>query len=121
MNTNDSDKTKFYMLAGKKIARPAFITLLSGIILALVIAIFIPYGVFIAIYVLLIFLLLSYNINCTLVGHCKTWAWILTVIYLIYVTISVIVIFTNKDAWIAMFMRPKTGSNISKSLKTKTK
>jgi hypothetical protein len=121
MNTDDSTKTKFFLVAGKKIARPAFYTLIFAIILAIVVALFIPYGIFIGIYILLIFLLLSYNINCTLVGHCKTWAWILTTAYIIYVTSSVILIFINKQTWINLYTRPKAAVNTTGNSRIKTK
>jgi hypothetical protein len=85
---------------GKKISRAAFYTLVAGILFALTISLFIPYGGFIGLYILLVFLLMSYNVNCAQVGHCHVWAWILTTIYIVYVILSVIIILTNPTAWI---------------------
>lgn len=80
-----------------KITKAAFVTIHAGILLATVLAFVGPYGVFISIYVLLLFSLLAYNVNCTQVGHCNTWAWILTFVYVFYVAIIIIMFFTKKD------------------------
>jgi hypothetical protein len=96
-----------------KVTRAAFYTLIAGLILSIVIAFTFPVsGPLIGIFVLLVWVLLAYNINCVQVGHCYTWAWILTIFYLIYISFAVFaLIIYNK----------KIVTNFGKSLNTSKK
>lgn len=85
---------KSYVIFGIPISLNALIVLVSGTILCIVIMfIYPPYTVFLGIYAFLIILLLSYNINCVIVGHCKVWAWFLTIFYVIYFTLAVLYLY----------------------------
>ena len=77
-STTQQDKVKMVNLFNKKITHNAYLTLLAGLVLSLTFAFTIPHGVFIGLYILLMFTLLAYNVNCDQVGHCSMWAWILT-------------------------------------------
>jgi hypothetical protein len=111
--TPPQSNVKFVNMFGRKISRAAFYTLFAGVVFAIVISVFIPYGIFIGVYILLVFLLLSYNVNCAQVGHCYVWAWILTFIYVTYVSLSVLIIITNKDVWMNLYI-PQTKQVLSK-------
>lgn len=87
----DKSDVKMYSIGSLHISRAALITLLVGILASVVILIVAPnaYGVMVAIYVLLVVMLVSYNINCTLLGHCKVYAWFLTIFYSVSLISSV--------------------------------
>jgi hypothetical protein len=108
---------KYIEVFGKKISRAAFYTLVSGIFLSLVVSVFVPYGFFIGVYILLVVLLASYNVNCAQVGHCHVWAWILTIIYIVYVSISIIIIIANPEAWASIVFRTNKTSVSAPKLK----
>lgn len=107
MNYNDDDdnrNVKMMNIGDIKISRAAFLTLIAGIILSTVIAITIPgVGPIIGLVLLLLWMLITYNINCVQVGHCNKWAWILTTFYLVYVGFAVMLLINKKDMFIAKF------------------
>ena len=102
------DKVKMVSLFNKRITYNAYLTLLAGLVMSLTFAFTIPHGVFIGLYILLMFTLLAYNVNCVQVGHCSMWAWILTAVYVIYAVIVVAFLIFKKDTVVA---------NIAKKLK----
>lgn len=71
-----------------KVTYPAFLVLLAGVVGA-VITLFIPYGVFVSIYLILMASVASYTINCTLVGNCTMWAWLLAVLDIIIIIAAI--------------------------------
>lgn len=85
-----------------KMTRAALITITSGLILSLCIAIFVPHGIFISLFTFLGFIIAAYNVNCVYVGKCTTWALTLTVIYVVYVIISLLLLFSDKKKFIKM-------------------
>lgn len=93
----------------KEITLQSKIILVAGIILSITIAIFAPrpYNIWIAIYFLFVAMIAAYNVNCAQVGHCYTWAWILTVTYVLSVILMLLGSFFSK----------KIGSTITKSVK----
>lgn len=81
-----------------KVTRAAFLTLLAGLILSIVIAFTFPVsGPLVGIVVLLVWMLVAYNVNCVQVGHCYKWAWILTIFYLIYVGFAIFALIYHND------------------------
>jgi hypothetical protein len=61
------------------ISRQSFIIAVSGIIAGIILMIVLPGAAKVTgLFTILVFFMASYNVNCTLVGHCNTWAWILT-------------------------------------------
>lgn len=103
----ESYKPHMVQFGQKKITFKAFLTLLAGLILALTVSVTLPYGVFIGLYILLIFSIMAYNVNCVQTGHCYFWAWILTMVYLIY-TIFAVYFFLTKGEAIAEMIFPKS-------------
>lgn len=95
------NNVKMVTVFNKKITHNAHLTLVAGLILSLTFAFTIPYGVFVGLYTLLMFTLLSYNVNCVQVGHCTLWAWILTAVYVVYAAIVVGFLLFKKDVIIA--------------------
>ena len=95
-NTNDVKMVSFGKM---NVSLAAFITLIVGILASLLIIFISPnaIGIIFAIYILLSVLLTSYNINCTQLGHCKLWAWTLTVLFIISVS-SAALAFATKPA-----------------------
>lgn len=109
---NPTQPTKTVKFVGLDITFNAFLTLVAGLILSVVLVFTIPtYGIFAGLYILLLFSLLAYNVNCVQVGHCYLWAWILTVVYLVYAGIVVGILFTKKDVLVE-----KIGTKIGKSV-----
>lgn len=113
------------------ITRPAYWTMLIGIFLSIVISVTIsiysPYTTYknlfiIVIYVLsfvLLFTILTYNVNCVQVGHCQKLAWILTIFYLIYAVILPIILatrLTNLTKAFKLLINPNGQSNKSVSI-----
>jgi len=62
---------------------PALITAISGLILGIILAFKI--NMYMGLILLPVILIAAYNVNCAIVGHCTTWAWILTGVYMLYV------------------------------------
>ena len=61
---------------------PAFVTLLSGLVISLLIAV--NGNMWLGLLTLGVFLVTTYNVNCVIVGNCTTWAWVLMSIYILY-------------------------------------
>jgi hypothetical protein len=95
------------MVGDMKMTRSALITLTAGLILSLSVAIFVPHGVFIGLFMFLGFIIAAYNLNCVVVGKCTTWALVLTAVYIVYVLMSLIMLFTNKKKYGKMLMASK--------------
>jgi hypothetical protein len=68
---------------GVTMSLTAFIVALTGIILALAIVMAAPSIWPAGLVIMLIFFFGAYIVNCTVYGHCKVLAWILTVLYVI--------------------------------------
>ncbi len=67
-----------------KLSTPASITIFIGILVSLAILVF-KKDMFVPSLVILSgFLLASYNVNCSITGHCNIWAWFLSMCYFIY-------------------------------------
>lgn len=95
----DSKKPKMIKVGKIEMTRASFIVLLVGICTSVACLIIAPnlVGVIMAIYFLLSVILVAYNINCTQLGKCYTWAWILTVVYILGAVLSVIKIVKMKS------------------------
>lgn len=61
----------------------ALITAVLGIVAGLAIIIAAPKLWFLSVFIIIAFFANAYTINCTLVGHCYTWAWILVAVAII--------------------------------------
>jgi hypothetical protein len=68
---------------GVTMSLTAFIVALTGIILALAIVMTVPSIWPASLVIMLVFFLGAYIVNCTVYGHCKVLAWVLTVLYAI--------------------------------------
>lgn len=68
---------------GVTMSLTAFIVALTGIILALAVVMAVPSIWPAGLLIMLVFFLGAYIVNCTVYGHCKVLAWVLTVLYLI--------------------------------------
>lgn len=113
--TESVNNIKIIYIGNIKVTWAAFINLIAGIILSSVLAINIPdIGPFIGLFVLLLWMILTYNINCAQIGHCKKWAWILTIFYLIYASFISIMLITNKDSIIKKFKNMRNIRNKKK-------
>lgn len=83
---------------GVKISLAAFLSLIAGIIVAILtmVAAPKPFGIFAGLLLLGGACLASYNVNCTQVGHCHVWAWVLTAVYIVGAVSAIIGFMTNK-------------------------
>lgn len=84
---------------GEKITQQAYLIALAGIVLAVIVVALTlnMQGVVIALALLLSFFIYAYNVNCTLVGKCHVWAWLLTILYLLNaVTVGTGLLFVRK-------------------------
>ena len=90
------EETKDYRIIkiGKlKISLQSLIIVIGGIFLSLILSVFL--NIWVGLGLLPIFLLSAYNVNCTLVGHCTIWAWILTSLFLIQVLSYLLIFIVN--------------------------
>lgn len=82
-----------------RISVQALVVAIAGIVFSMAISyitgIMIPHGYIVGVFLLPIFLLAAYSINCMIVGECIIWAWILTVLYVINF-LATLVAFTVK-------------------------
>jgi len=110
MNSSASE-TKFINI-GVKVSRASFFILITGVIIAAILAIFLPfpYSIVISVLVLLFSIMNAYTINCTQVGHCKIWAWILTSVFVVYLCIYSAILLINKDK---IFNIPKINAKVN--------
>jgi len=75
----------------------AFITALSGIALGILLMIVLPGNLkLIGLISSLLILMSAYTVNCTVVGNCVVWAWVLTVMSLSNVITFFMLAFTSK-------------------------
>lgn len=78
-------KSQMVNFMGEKITQQAYLIALAGIILAVIVVALTlnMQGVVIALALLLSFFIYAYNVNCTIVGKCHVWAWLLTILYIL--------------------------------------
>jgi Na+-translocating ferredoxin:NAD+ oxidoreductase RnfE subunit len=78
-------KTQMVNFMGERITQQAYLIALAGIVLAvIVVAMTLSMtGVMVGLALLLSFFIYAYNVNCTIVGKCHMWAWLLTVLYVL--------------------------------------
>lgn len=84
---------------GEKITQQAYLIALAGIVLAVIVVALTlnMQGVVIALALLLSFFIYAYNVNCTIVGKCHVWAWLLTILYILNaVTVGTGLLFVGK-------------------------
>jgi hypothetical protein len=89
----DANAHKIITVGQLKMTLPAFITAVCGFVAAVVISW--KVNIMVGLVVLPSFFIASYNVNCATVGHCTTWAWILTTLYVIYVLFAVGAVFVS--------------------------
>ena len=95
------NQVKMVTVGSWKITLAALITLISGLVLAVVFLFMGRFGLILSMWVLLLFVLASYNVNCAQMGHCRVWAWTLTILYVVYVTIIAVAALTKKETILA--------------------
>ena len=101
----DSEERKEHLainmvsIGSLQITVASLITFSCGVIIALMLLFTGPYGIFVSLYVLLLFVVLAYNVNCAQVGHCTVWAWVLTAVYLFYTVVAVLLFIFNYPAF----------------------
>jgi Na+-translocating ferredoxin:NAD+ oxidoreductase RnfE subunit len=78
-------KSQMVNFMGEKITQQAYLIALAGIVLAVIVVALTlnMQGVVIALALLLSFFIYAYNVNCTIVGKCHVWAWLLTILYIL--------------------------------------
>ena len=96
--THEQNDDRSVHFLGVKISLAAFLSLIAGIIVAILAIVTAPkpFGIFFGLVLLGSACLASYNVNCSQVGHCHVWAWILTVIYVFGAVGAIISFMTNK-------------------------
>ena len=70
---------------GERISQQSAIVALAGIVLSVVV-LFLnmsTVGLTASLMTLTAFFLYAYNVNCTIVGKCHVWSWVLTVLYVV--------------------------------------
>ena len=102
----DNIVNKTIVVGDLKMSLFSFIIAAAGIVLGLVISF--NYSIFIGLITTASLFLAAYNLNCVIVGKCKTWAWILFVIYLLNVILSLLANFG-----LSYLYSPKSGSGSS--------
>ena len=92
----NENSTRMIKIGNITVSLAAFIALLSGLILAISIVSYIPNSYNMAMFVVIGFIILAYEINCIEVGKCEIWAWFVTFIYFFNSAILVYFIYKNK-------------------------
>ena len=84
--------------AGIKITPAAYLLLIISIILVIVVVFTIPFpkGIIVGLILLFGLLLTVYSVNCYQVGHCKVLAWIVSIIYVVYLAYITMVLLFGK-------------------------
>jgi hypothetical protein len=104
---------------GIRISLNAYIILIVGFIVCIILIFMPPYGPFAAAILLLFVVIAAYNVNCLLVGHCKIWAWVVTIVYIIFSIVNIMTVYArNKkglDVKESVFSKMKTATKRSKS------
>ena len=67
---------------------PAAIIAAIGVVSAVAMVLYHPGLLLPSMVMLGVFFIAAYNINCTVVGHCETFAWILTLCFLVLLATS---------------------------------
>ena len=106
--TEEPQKVRMVSFGGVKISMNAYMIVIAGIILSVTLAFLVPQvGPLVGLFVLFLFMVLSYNVNCVLLGHCHIWAWFLTITYLIYTGVVVYSVVMHKDSLSTMVKKYK--------------
>ena len=114
--TNDVRTIDFF---GIKISLNAYIILIAGLIMCIILIFIAPYGPLFASIAFLMVIAAAYNVNCVQVGHCKIWAWALTIFYIIFCIVNVMTMYaTSKKKGIDMMGSQKMFSP-KKTIKTR--
>jgi hypothetical protein len=77
----------------------AAITVVAGVIIGLATIIVFPSRWLLGFALTAAFFLAAYNVNCVVVGKCKTWAWILTAFYLAYIALAIPAMFLKVNVY----------------------
>jgi hypothetical protein len=85
---------KYVDVLGYHLTLPSAITLACGVILAIILSIYKRGMLSSSLFILMGFMIASYNVQCSITGHCVTWSWVLSASYLIY-TISILYLVYN--------------------------
>jgi len=92
----NNDSIYMIKFGNYNISLTACITLLLGFILAVFTVIYMPNSYYMALLIVISFIIAAYEINCVELGKCDVWAWTLTTIYFVYVSGLLYLIYKNK-------------------------
>jgi hypothetical protein len=76
-----------------KLTLPSFITAVCGLVIGAIVGVKI--NLITGLLVVAAAFVQAYTINCIVLGHCTTWAWILSSIYILYAAIMIILLFIS--------------------------
>lgn len=81
-------KTTMVNFLGERVSQQSAIVALAGIVLSVVILFLnmTRVGLMASLLSLTAFFLYAYNVNCSVVGKCHVWSWVLTVLYVVNAT-----------------------------------
>lgn len=97
--TEKKDEVTMIKFGELSISLASFLTLLSGFIVAVLIMFASKKTFVLGLTTFLVFCVVAYNVNCVQLGHCNTYAWILTILYMGYAAIFALLFFRNKSAF----------------------
>ncbi len=89
----DSSAHQIIQLGTLKLTLPSFITAVCGLVIGAIIGIKI--NIITGLLVVAAAFVQAYTINCIVIGHCTTWAWILSSIYVLYAAIMIVLLFMS--------------------------
>lgn len=98
MNEKNGDVTMI-KIGELSISLASFLTLCSGFVVAVIIMFASRKTFMLGLSTFLVFCIVAYNVNCVQLGHCTTYAWILTILYIGYAAIFALLFFRNKTAF----------------------
>lgn len=80
----------------KHLSKQALIILSIGFIVSWSLAFYRTEFVIPSFFIFLSFILIAYNINCSIYGHCILWSWFLVAIYTLYSATILYAIYSGK-------------------------
>jgi hypothetical protein len=84
-------EVKMISIGHLNVTMASFIILMAGLVVVTIVIILSPnpVGLVSALFLALSSVLAAYNVNCAQLGQCQVWAWVLTGLYVLGVTLSI--------------------------------
>lgn len=103
----DSSAQQIIQIGTLRLTLPSFITAVCGLVIGAIFGLKI--NIITGLLIVAAAFLQAYTVNCIVIGHCTTWAWILSSIYVLYAVIMIFILLVSMSYGIPL----KPMSNMS--------